>query len=62
MEVSSYTHWGTELVSDMSMGARHADPANPQIDEFLPDFKVEVIVKDRDEVERQGPTTTAEKA
>jgi hypothetical protein len=44
------------------MGARHADPANPQIDEFLPDFKVEVIVKDRDEVERQGPTTTAEKA
>jgi len=49
---NTYTHYEMHAITDISMQVKHADPANPQIDEFqLPDFKLDLIVKDRDEVE-----------
>lgn len=49
--VSSYTHWETKIVTDMAMPGGHADPANPQIEEFWPTFKLEMNVQSRDEVD-----------
>lgn len=57
VEANTYAHYEVVLTTDMSMGVTHADPANPQIEEFAPDgFKVNMIVRDPDEVdEAQGP-------
>jgi hypothetical protein len=56
IDVNTYLHWEVTVVSDMSMGATHVDPSNPQIEEFWPNFKLDMIVKDRDEVEGRRTT------
>jgi hypothetical protein len=51
-DTNTYAHYEMNVITDMSMRVKHADPANPQIDEFqLPNFKLDLIVKDHDEVE-----------
>jgi hypothetical protein len=54
VQFNTYAHRELIFVSDMSMGATHADPANPHIDEFRPDFKLTLNVKDREELEAEA--------
>jgi hypothetical protein len=48
-------------IGDMAMQAVHADPANPQIDEFWPNFKISMDVKDRDELQGHTPEGATER-
>lgn len=52
-KASTYVHYEFFVTSVMSMGAAHADPANPQVEEFEPDMKVSLVVKEREEVEER---------
>lgn len=47
IETNTFVHYDVGLTSDISVGATHADPANPQIEEFeLPNFNVSINVQE----------------
>ena len=47
IETNTFVHYDVGLTSDISVGATHADPANPQIEEFeLPNFQVSINVQE----------------
>jgi hypothetical protein len=39
-DVNTYTHYDLIVHTDMSMGAAHRDPNDPQIEEFQPSFEL----------------------
>lgn len=51
-ETNTFAHYEVVAVSDITMGVAHADPAHPQINEFQPDFTLDMIVRDSDEIPR----------
>jgi len=61
-EANTYAHFEMTVTSDMAMGAAHKDPDSPKIEEFQPDFKLEMNVQEqpdpptdaRDEAPREG--------
>jgi hypothetical protein len=56
LESNSFMHYHVTSRTEISMGAAHADPNNPQIEEFLPSFQLNMIVSEHDEADRQqGP-------
>ena len=54
LNVSTYTHYHVNMRTDLIMGSHHANPADPQIDEFmLQGLEIGMIVNEH---ERQpGP-------
>ena len=47
LRTNTFVHYDVSIVADISVGATHADPSNPQIEEFqLPDFKVSMNVQE----------------
>lgn len=49
IDVSTYTHYQVNMRTDLIMGAHHANPADPQIDEFmLKGFEITMTVNERE--------------
>lgn len=48
-ETNTFTHYTAGITTRGSMSANHADPANPQIEEFHPGIQINMIVKEKPE-------------
>jgi hypothetical protein len=59
MEANTYVHYHVTIGADMEMGAAHADPANPQIEEFQPDFQLNMIVQEGPKETKTEPAQPA---
>ena len=52
VEASTFVHYHVTMRTDLIIGAHHANPSDPQIDEFmLPGFEVNMIVNE----DEKGP-------
>lgn len=56
IQASTFMHYDAVAVANITAGANHADPANPRIEEFQPDFTINMNV-----MEGSGGSTTAHK-
>lgn len=59
IETNTYVPYHVTVASDISMGVAHADPANPQIEEFQPDFQLDMIVHEGQEEAKTEPVQSA---
>ena len=58
IETNTFVHYHMTMRSDLVVGARHADPFNPQIDEFsLPGLEVNMIVSEHSDEHQQKPAS-----
>ncbi len=46
VETNTYAHSQVILTSSVSMGVAHVDPSNPQIEEFEPSIKLDLVVSE----------------
>ncbi len=59
LNVSSYAHHHVVLRTDLILGAHHANPADPQIDEFmLAGVEISMVVDEHEKGPGEQPTRT----
>ena len=60
IRTNTFTHFHVASTVEISMGATHADPANPQIEEFQPGFEFNMTVTEHPRVPEQTEASQEE--
>ena len=53
-QANTFVHYDVTLTTDMTVGAHHANPDDPQIDEFqLPTFELNMVVNEHEKIDNK---------